>query len=144
MQGHRQITWVAALIVVSVLLAACRPAGGSGSPATSPLPSAATIELRGSVTAGPTCPVERDPPDPSCAPRAVPGATVTIQDAAGSEIERAVSDSRGRFTVALAPGRYRLIPQPIGQIEHAPPVEVDVRTGEQPPEVDIGYDTGIR
>ena len=35
--------------------------------------------------AGPVCPVESDPPDPSCAPRPVAGAPVVVTPADGSD-----------------------------------------------------------
>lgn len=77
--------------------------------AFAPCPSgAATTKgvISGRVTLGPTCPVERIPPDPACAPR--PYETTVIAKLAGKSTEagRAKSDANGHFSLSLAPGTY--------------------------------------
>jgi len=105
------------------------------------IPSAA---LSGRVSAGPTCPVVTNPPDPNCADRAVPGAELVIESLDGTEVATTTSDSDGAFSVALAPGSYRIVPQPVdGLMGTAEPLEVQVVLGE-PAVVEIVYDTGIR
>ena len=106
------------------------------------IPTDAT--LSGRVTAGPTCPVVTNPPDPNCADRAVQGAELVIEDQEGSEVARATSGADGAFSVALAPGTYRIVPQPVeGLMGTAEPVEIQIVVGE-PVLVEIVYDTGIR
>ncbi len=100
--------------------------------------------MSGSVVAGPVCPVEREPPDPACAARPVAGATLIIEDAAGSELRRVTSDAAGHFSLDLVPGSYRIVPQRVPTLlGTAPPLDLVVREGEHPQPV-ISYDTGIR
>jgi hypothetical protein len=101
------------------------------------------VELVGQVMAGPTCPVQRDPPDPTCDDRPVAGAEVIVLDADG-EVARIRSDDAGAFRLALPSGEYRLVPQPVdGLMGTAPPVDVVLEVGVPEP-VRIVYDTGIR
>ena len=115
------------------------PAGERGDPLPNQEP------VGGRATAGPTCPVERNPPDPACARRPVAGAVLVIQDRAGSEVARVTTGKDGRFSVALAPGAYRLVPQPVGGFMGAArPVDFQVEAGQATPPLEVSFDTGIR
>jgi hypothetical protein len=108
-----------------------------------PLPAESGVS--GTVTAGPTCPVVTDPPDPSCADRPVAGAVLVVTTLAGVELDRTTSDAEGRFALSLPPGTYRLEPQPVeGLMGTAAPVEFTVEPGALALDLVIGYDTGIR
>jgi hypothetical protein len=125
-----------ALVLTVLTLAACR------GPTASDLP---LLELTGIAVAGPTCPVVRDPPDPACDDRPVAGATLVVTDQAGTEVARIDTDADGRFAVVLAPGTYRLVPQPVeGLLGTATPVEVSLVPGTDPERIVLAYDTGIR
>lgn len=103
------------------------------------------MTLLGQVVAGPICPVESASPDPSCNDRPVEGAVLVVRDANGDEVTRVTSDADGAFRAELPPGRYVVVPQPVdGLLGTAPPAEVELRAGERPPALVIGYDTGIR
>ncbi len=115
------------------------PTGQSGDP----LPQAGAVT--GNVTAGPVCPVERVPPDPSCGPRPVAGALLIVQTTAGREVARTTSAADGTFHLTLAPGAYHLVPQPVAAyMGTAQPIDFRVEVGEPTPELDVSYDTGIR
>lgn len=117
-----------------VLIAGCAPGPSVG-------PSG---RIAGLVSAGPTCPVVTDPPDPECADRPVAGAVIAVLDAAGNEVARVSSDAAGRFSLALVAGSYRLVPQPVeGLMGTAAEVPVTVAAGDAA-EVSLAYDTGIR
>jgi hypothetical protein len=108
-----------------------------------PLPTDSGV--RGTVVAGPTCPVVTDPPDPSCADRPVEGAVLVVTTMEGTEVGRATSDAEGAYAIALAPGVYRLVPQPVdGLMGTAEPMEFSVDWGMLIPELIVSYDTGIR
>lgn len=108
-----------------------------------PLPT--DTGVRGTVVAGPTCPVVTEPPDPACADRPVADAELVVTTRAGDEVARATSDADGTFAIALAPGLYRLEPQPVdGLMGTDAPMEFTVEWGMLIPELVVSYDTGIR
>ena len=101
--------------------------------------------VRGVVTAGPTCPVVTDPPDPACADRPVAGAVLVFTDADGAEVARTTSQADGTFSVELAPGVYRLVAQPVEGLMGTPaPIDFQVEDGQPMTEIPVLYDTGIR
>jgi hypothetical protein len=74
----------------------------------------------------------------------VAGAVLVIENLGGSEVARVTSDADGLFSVDLAPGSYRIVPQPVeGLMGTAAPMDVQVSLGEAVSLV-IAYDTGIR
>lgn len=96
--------------------------------------------------AGPTCPVETDPPDPDCAPRPVAGAPVVVSPANGQDIviAQGETDAEGRLTLAVPAGDYLVTAGAVEGMMAAPePVVVSVLAGLTI-EVPLGYDTGIR
>ncbi len=122
------------LAVLAVLVVGCSgPAG---------LPGSATLEV--TAVAGPMCPVERDPPDPACAPRAVPDAVMILTDVNGREVARGVTDADGQLTLTFAPGDRVLVPQPVeGLLGTAGTAQLSIADG-QLLELQVDYDTGIR
>jgi hypothetical protein len=96
--------------------------------------------------AGPTCPVETDPPDPDCAPRPVAGAPVFVMPANGQEIVIAQGETGadGRLTLAVPAGDYIVTAGAVEGLTAAPErVVVSVLAGLTT-EIPLGYDTGIR
>jgi hypothetical protein len=128
-----------ALLLLVTLVGGCAPvASPSGSGAVGTVVS-------GTVTAGPTCPVQRFPPDPGCADRALAGVVLLVEDAAGAEVARVTSDADGSFAVRLAPGAYLLVPpRQRGLLGTPSPLAFRVEAGESPAPLEISYDTGIR
>ena len=128
---------LAASLLFGIVVAGC-----SGSSATSNAPP--DTGIRGTATAGPVCPVERNPPDPSCAPRPVVGATIVIRDGSGSQVAVAISGADGAYFVAVPPGQYVVDPQPVeGLMGTAPKQPAAVNAGAIT-EIPLDYDTGIR
>ena len=114
----------------------------TGAPGASGGTTSGVIGISGIATAGPVCPVAR-PDDPACADRPVAGATVHIIDATGTEVATLETDAKGAFVVTLAPGRYRVVADPVpGLIGTAVPM--DVMVGSTLASVQLRYDTGIR
>jgi hypothetical protein len=122
-------------LIASLLLSACAlRSGGAGA-----------TGVQGKATAGPTCPVERNPPDPACAERPVAGAVLVFTNVAGTEVARATSGADGAFSVELAPGAYTITAQPREGLMGTPaPIDVVVEAGQPMTEVQVSYDTGIR
>jgi hypothetical protein len=73
------------------------------------------------------------------------GAEILVLNTAGDKVARVVSDEAGDIHVSLAPGRYRMVPQPVeGLMGTAPEQELTVADGEPVDDLVITYDTGIR
>ena len=141
MKTHGRLWPFVALLVLLVaavlLVAGCGAAG----PARS-LVAGTGIAI--TASAGPTCPVERVPPDPACAPRPVAGATILVVDDQGKTVATVATGADGTFLVAVPAGNYVLQPQPVTRMMGgAEPVNVTVVDGSATPAV-VSYDTGIR
>jgi len=122
------------LIAALAMLTACDPAE----------PSA-----EGSIVvvamAGPVCPVETNPPDPSCAPRPVANAPIVVTAAGGDDVvAEGTTDAAGSLTLAVPIGDYLVTAGAVEGLVAAPePVVVSV-LANLATEVPIAYDTGIR
>jgi hypothetical protein len=135
---HRPL--LASIVLVVAITSACgvRPDGSGG---TSGGPRYA---VSGYAHAGPTCPVEQNPPGPSCADRPVAGAVLAFRAADGRVVAQATTGPDGSFIVTLAPGRYTLIPQPVDGLMGTA-AEQDLLVIDAPlVGIDLSYDTGIR
>ncbi len=124
------------LVALAIILVACQQPASSS--------AAALARVEGMVEAGPVCPVEREPPDPACAPRPVAGAEIVVVAGDGSDVARVSSDEDGTFVVDLLPGIYELVGQPVEGLMGVPaPVTIDVGPAGVG-EIVLAYDTGIR
>ena len=119
-------------ILATVLLLALIACGRSSSPAN---PSG----IFGTVTAGPTCPVERA--GSPCPPAPWVG-TVRATDDAGHATDTRTDDN-GDYTLSLQPGSYEVVVVTDGGTPTSRPVTIDVQAGH-PTRVDLTVDTGIR
>ncbi len=134
----RKVVGTTVLVAILVLVAAGCVGQAVG---VSPSPSDG---IGGTVSAGPTCPVEKLPADPACAPRLVSGAVLVVRDDSGAEVGRATTGADGTFFVPLPPGSYLVTPQPVeGLMGTAQGQNVDVAAGARS-DIVIVYDTGIR
>lgn len=94
----------------------------------------------GTVTLGPTCPVERIPPDPACAPRPYATSITIIKSGFSREI---TSDSAGRFKVDLDPGSYEFQAKGGATLPRCNSASVEIKP-QSFTWVPISCDTGIR
>lgn len=123
-----------ALVACAVALLAVAPAAGAGT------------GIRGRVVASPTCPVERDPPDPQCAPRALAAVVRIYRLSDHHTVARLHTGDDGRFRLRLRRGRYGVNARPAagGLLPSCPKgVRATVRRGHFT-RVTIDCDTGIR
>lgn len=146
--------WVLRVALVAGLaLTACGTGlrGGSGGPTPSSTSTAGDssttststggLGVEGTVSASPTCPVERA--DQPCPPRPVQ-TEVRVVRADGSVAAQASSGADGRFRVEVSPGRYRLeADYPSGPGRGCTPVDIVVEAGRFT-QADIDCDIGIR
>ena len=105
--------------------------------------AAPTPGVRGTVTLGPTCPVERTPPDPLCAPK--PYETPIVISPVGSSVPFLIgnSDASGSFQFSLPEGKYTLAAGGTKMLPRCSAVTVTV-TASGYATADISCDTGIR
>jgi hypothetical protein len=128
------------LLATLVAVAACSSAA-TPSPGGS---SAARTGIAGRASAGPVCPVEQVPPNPSCADRPVPGAAIVVRDASGARVATATTAPDGTFFVETPPGDFTVEPAAVaGLMGTAAPQHVTVSAGATST-VELSYDTGIR
>jgi len=126
--------WIVPSLLVPVVLALAVDSGAAGS------------GLRGRITEGPTCPVERDPPEPGCEPRGFTAKVSIFRQSDGRLVKRLYTDAEGRFKVRLRPGRYAITARSAtgGLYPRCPSgVKSRVRSGRYT-RVAIDCDTGIR
>ena len=108
----------------------------------SPVPKA---HVTGNATARPTCPVETVPPDPNCAPRAIPDAVIVVTAPTGGEVARTKTATDGSFAFDLPSGQYVLVPGEVqGLFGRPAPSPFSVAAGGPSISLDVQYDTGIR
>lgn len=100
-------------------------------------------KISGRVTISPTCPVERIPPDPKCAPK---GFETTVSVTQGSKsiiLSEAKTDKNGNYVLELDPGEYTLNIFHGKILPSCLPVDVVVNVGKNQ-KIDINCDSGIR
>jgi hypothetical protein len=107
-------------------------------------PDASTGTITGRLVAGPTCPVETDPPDPECADQPVSDAEIMVTLSDGTEI-RARSAEDGRFRLVVPPGVVIITFEAVEGLMSAPgAVTATVEESQTLDLSDLAYDTGIR
>lgn len=129
------IAWAIAVLAVPSCLPAAPPTPGDG-------PSSIAV----TAVAGPVCPVEQDPPDPSCAPRPVAAAPIFVQPADGRDIivAQGTTDADGIVVLEVPPGDYVVAGGEVEGLMGLPqPMMVTVVEGNNELLV-LTYDTGIR
>jgi hypothetical protein len=135
---NRRWRLLAALAATAMLIAGC-----GSSPTTTATTTTVPVDhtgVKGTVMAGPTCPVERF--DQPCPPQPVEG-TVTAIDSRNHIAATTSTDADGRYALDLVPGRYTLQVAVDGPLPSCPDTAVTVTTGA-PTTADIDCDTGIR
>lgn len=140
----RARTWslgaVALVFALALFLDGCGARVSATDPTGAPSSRHPDSGIRGRVLIGPTCPVQRV--GQTCV-RPYRATIVVRSEPAGRLVARARSSADGRFTVALVPGRYVLVPQPGRPYPRSSPQTVTVRSHRYT-RVLISYDTGIR
>ena len=135
--------------ILLVLLAACGSTAERAAPPSSAVSSTTTDSpadnegatiLYGTVSATPTCPVQR--PGQSCPPAPVTG-TVRAVDGADHVVGQAPTDANGHYEMPVAPGSYTLHVVIDGVLPRCPDTTAVAAVGKRT-NVDIGCDTGIR
>jgi hypothetical protein len=99
--------------------------------------------IRGNVTIGPTCPVERIPPDPNCEDKSY-DPTLVFTNTKTKETKSIKVSSDGTFVVTLSPGTYTVNDQSEAVLPRMSPVEPVEVSANTYTEIKIEFDSGIR
>lgn len=99
--------------------------------------------ITGNVVLGPTCPVERIPPDPNCAPRPYPTKIDISKSGAGGVYKTVSTDANAAFQILLEAGNYVLKPQSFGIYPRCGEEAVMI-SPYQFTDITLQCDTGIR
>lgn len=122
----------ASLAVLALLVSGCTRGG----------PPAPRGTVEGTALMGPTCPVEREPPESGCEDQPYAGELEAVPAGSGHATARFSSGDDGRFEVPLPPGDYTLrSPTAMPPTCSSPPFTV---AAGQTVHVDVSCDTGIR
>ncbi|HVB19731.1 MAG TPA: hypothetical protein VNF51_00370 [Candidatus Paceibacterota bacterium] len=113
-----------------------------------PCPAATTTSpgtsgVRGTISLGPTCPVERIPPDPACADKPYATAIAVYRAGSSSPFIIGNSNTTGAFSLTLPPGSYTLNAGNGTMLPRCTPVNVIVVSAAYAT-TSISCDTGIR
>jgi hypothetical protein len=101
--------------------------------------------IEGTATMGPTCPVERDPPDPDCADRPYEGDLVLTTPDQGRIVKKFFTDADGEFRVAIGPGQYSIRSDPAsGNFPYCSAQGTITVEAGRFTKADVSCDTGIR
>jgi len=109
-------------------------------PTTTTVPPISGTGVVGTVTAGPTCPVE---PPGGCPPKSIADTPVQAIDSSGTVVGSDTTNANGNFAITLAPGDYTLHVAITGTFPRCNDVHITVTAGG-PQQHNIGCDTGIR
>lgn len=131
------------IIIIVLIVAAASAAAWILTKRGTPSPSNSGV--RGTVLLGPTCPVERIPPDPNCAdkPYQTTVQIIAVGSPKSSPFATAKTDKEGRYEIMLPPGEYAL--QPVGGsvMPRCETKNVTIKPNVIL-EVNLSCDTGIR
>ncbi len=124
--------------------AACPPLPTTGG-STTDTTGGTTLDsgITGTITLGPTCPVERFPPDPSCADKPYQAPMVVEDKVTLKEVTHFTSAADGTFKVTLPPGTYMLVSSLNSRYPYTSPREAVVLPHAFT-HIDVSFDTGIR
>ena len=107
-----------------------------------PAPAKGDSGVRGIVLIGPTCPVERMPPDPNC-PDKPYAATFSIDTMAGAHVATVASGVDCSFAIHLRPGAYVIRLQSNAMMPRMAPHEFSVAAHTQT-QLRLNLDSGMR
>jgi hypothetical protein len=99
--------------------------------------------LEGIVTLSPTCPVERMPPDPQCAPRPYVTEVQAVRTSDRKVEGLTRTTSEGTFVLDLPAGMYHIRAEGGKVLPQCGETTVTIISGERT-HIDISCDTGIR
>ena len=110
-----------------------------------PCPAQKTGTVKGQVLLSPTCPVEKIPPEPQCAPKPFQTTVLVILSNSPSSQSYASTqtDGQGNYQINLPAGQYSLQPQGKSPLPRCETKDITVAANSSQT-VNLSCDTGIR
>ena len=115
----------------------------SSTNATSIANASAVGKVVGQVLLSPTCPVEKFPPEPGCAPKPYRATIKVLRPIASTPYKKITTSALGKFTISLPPGGYILRISSSKNFPDCNDVSIKV-IDQRTVKVKISCDTGIR
>jgi len=106
-------------------------------------PVVANGTILGQVLLSPVCPVERNPPDPACAPKPYKTIVSVLKSSNGAVYKKVAASALGRFSISVPAGSYVLRASGAKVYPRCTDTPVKVIANKSV-SVKIGCDTGIR
>jgi hypothetical protein len=100
--------------------------------------------ITGTATLGPTCPVEMNPPQKSCADKPYAATFELINPSKGKALKKFTSDTNGHFSVQIAPGTYAIQSAAASAFPRCTGSQLAVVKTNETVTVNVTCDTGIR
>lgn len=117
---------------------------GTPTATSTPIPSEkSTAVVKGTVTLSPTCPVERIPPEPNCAPKAYVTDVYALRADTNVVVAQLRTTSNGEYMYNLLPGTYIIRAKSGSVLPRCNDERVTIAAGETKT-TDISCDSGIR
>jgi len=111
-------------------------------PTPEPVPLYQGSRISGYIHMGPTCPVQKNPPDPNCADKPYANAAIVATNSAGKQYS-GQSGADGKFNLALPAGTYTIKIIPANKFPRCEEKQATA-TANNMVSLDISCDTGIR
>jgi hypothetical protein len=99
--------------------------------------------VHGTVTLSPTCPVERIPPDPNCAPKAFVTEVTAFERLSHEMVAHTTTSSTGSYTLAIPAGDYTLHASTTGTYPRCKDEDISIKASGSVT-ANISCDSGIR
>ena len=138
-----QKLWVPPLVGAILAHETAATTTAAGVPGALPVGRPGKIDtgVEGIVTIGPTCPVQRIPPDPACANKPYP--TTLLISSTGRPDIRVTTDAQGYFSRELPPSDYTIRAAAQTMMPRLSPVTFSVTTHNRA-SLNLVFDSGIR
>lgn len=102
--------------------------------------TAGMATIQGVVTTSPTCPVEKTPPDPACAPQ---GYRTIVSVTGGGQLHSIPTDKNGFYSISVTPDTYTVTASGGDPLPSCKPEDVTA-VADKIVTLNLSCDTGIR
>lgn len=135
---RRRFAWVAVIVLASVISAIL-----FYEPRENPKSNVEMGTVNLQVLLSPICPVERNPPDPACAPKPYKTTITILKALTNTPYKNYMTDASGKLTFSIDAGAYVLHSESTSSLPYCTDLKIEVRAKRTQGLV-MNCDTGIR